>query len=152
MKGGIYTIQKRAVCGAPLKDDRRKNFCCPDHPGRIATTLRVHFGNVKRRFKGSPEAQRFLPGLRSETDEHSFDARDSSSEKPLGFQNPAGKWRDVKKETVKPSSCRNPHNSIMKARNAWGNVKEKNNSGSKVCSKLTIPSFTSCIADEWPGW
>ena len=128
MKGGIYTDQKCAACCATLKDDGLKELCCPDHPGGISATLRVHYGNGKRRFNSSPEAQRFLTGLRSETDENSFDERDNSSEKPLGFQNLAGKSRDVQKETVKPNSCRNPHNSIMKARGAWGNSKEKNSS------------------------
>jgi hypothetical protein len=136
MKGGIYTDQKCDVCGAILKDDGRKKFCRPDHPGPVSATLRVHCGNVKRRFRSSPEAQRFITGLRSKTDENSLDERDYSSEKPLGFQNPAGKWRDVKKETVKPSSCRNPHNSIMKARDAWGDVKERNSS---VPSVLFFP-------------
>jgi hypothetical protein len=128
MKGGIYTDQKCDVCGSTLKDDGHKKLCRPDHPGKPPTTLRVHCGKSKRQFKSYPEAQRFLPGIRSKTDENSFDERDSSSEKPLGFQNPAGKWLEVKKETVKPRSCRNPHSSIMKARNAWGNEKEKNSS------------------------
>jgi hypothetical protein len=128
MKGGIYTEQKCAACGATLKDDERKKLCCPDHPDQVATTLRVHFGKVKRRFKSYPEAQRFLTGLRSETDENSFDERDYSSEKSLGFQNLAGKWLEVKQETVKPSSYPNLHNYIMKASDAWGNSKEKNSS------------------------
>lgn len=40
MKGGIYTDQKRAACRATLKDDASKRLCCPDHPGRIATSFR----------------------------------------------------------------------------------------------------------------
>jgi hypothetical protein len=139
MKGGIYTDQKRAACGAPLKDDRRKNFCCPDHPGQIATTFRVHCGNGKRRFNSSPEAQRFLPCLRSETDENSFYERDSSGKKPLGFQNPAGKWLVVEEETVQPNSYRNPYNSIMKVLNAWGNVKEKNSPVPFSVQKIGMP-------------
>jgi hypothetical protein len=124
MKGGIYTDQKCTVCDAMLKDGGRKKLGCPDHSGRISITLHVHCGNGKRRYKRSPEAQRFLPDLRFETDEPSFDERDFSGEKPLGFQNSAGKWLDVKKEGF----CRNPHISIMKAREVGTMAKEKNRS------------------------
>jgi len=161
MKGGIYTDQKCAACGAILKDDGRKKLCCPDHPDQVATTLRVHFGKVKRRFKSYPEAQRFLTGLRYKTDENSFDARDYSSEKPLGFQNLAGKWLEVKKETIKPSSYRNLHNYMMKACEAWGNSNIKHvgygdiedfliEQGRKLSSK-TIANMKSGLHDffQW---
>jgi hypothetical protein len=98
-------------------------------------------------------------GLRSETDENSFDDRDSSSEKLLGFQNPAGKWLYMKKETVKPSSCRNPHCSIMKARNTWGNANIKHinkNSSVPFSSKLRLIAFKKqkgrCYYCESPMW
>ncbi len=121
MKGGIYTDEKCAICGTTLKDDGRKKLCCPDHPEQTASSFRVHFGKVKRRFKSYEEAQRFLTGLRYKTDKHTFDERDYPSEKPLSFMNLASKWLDVKKETVKPSSYRNLHNYMMKACDAWGN-------------------------------
>lgn len=121
MKGGIYTDQKCTVCGATLKDDGRKKLSCPDHPDQVAINLRVHFGKVKRRFKSYPEAQRFLTGLRYKTDESTFDERDYSNDKPLGFSNLAGKWLEVKQETVRPSSYRNLRNYISKACDAWGN-------------------------------
>lgn len=121
MKGGIYSEQRCPVCGGTLKDDGRRKVCCPDHPDQVATNLRVHFGKVKRRFLSYEEAYRFLTGLRYKTDEHSFDERDYSREKPLSFMTLASKWLDVKKETVKPSSYRNLHNYMMKACDAWGN-------------------------------
>ena len=161
MKGGIYTDQKCAVCDATMKDDGRKKLCCPDHPDQVATGLRVHFGKVKRRFKSYPEAQRFLTGLRYKTDESSFDERDYSSEKPLGLQNLAGKWLEVKKETVKPSSYRNLHNYVMKACDTWGNSNIKNigygdiedfliEQGRKLSSK-TIANMKSGLHDffQW---
>jgi hypothetical protein len=80
MKGGIYSEQRCAICGEPLKDDGRKKVCCPDHPDHSATHMRIHFGYVKRRFKNYDEAFRFLTGLRYKTDEKSFDERDYSSE------------------------------------------------------------------------
>jgi hypothetical protein len=149
MKGGIYTDQKCAVCGATLKDDGRRKLCCPGHPDQVATTPHVHCGNGKRRFKRSPEAQRFLSSLRSETDENSFDERDSSNEKPLGYQNPAGKGLDMKKETVRLCSCRNPHSSIIKARDVWGNVKEKNSSPFHFYILLMLCFLISSCASKY---
>jgi integrase len=125
MKGGIYSEQKCPICAQTLKDDGRKKVCCPLHPDQVSTNLRVHFGKVKRRFKSYEQAYRFLTGLRYKTDEHSFDERDYSSEKPLAFMTLASKWLDVKRETVKPSSYRNLHNYMMKACDAWGNTNIK---------------------------
>lgn len=125
MKGGIYTDEKCSLCSETLKDDGRKKLCCPSHPGQTATSFRVHFGKVKRRFKSYEEAYRFLTGLRYKTDEQTFDERDYSAEKPLSFMNLASKWLEIKKETVKPSSYRNLHNYMMKACDAWGNINIK---------------------------
>ena len=121
MKGGIYSEQRCPICDGSMKDDGRRKVCCSDHPDQVATNLRVHFGKVKRRFQSYELAYRFLTGLRYKTDEHSFDERDYSGEKPLSFTTLASKWLDVKTETVKPSSYRNLHNYMMKACNAWGN-------------------------------
>ncbi|WP_319549326.1 site-specific integrase [Desulfogranum marinum] len=126
MKGGIYTDQKCSVCGHNLKDDGKKAVRCPLHPQQVATSFRVHFDRVKRRFKSYPEAQRFLTGLRYKTDEDTFDAREYSSKKPLSFANLASSWLTVKEDTVKKSSYNNLHNYMMKAIDAWGhrNIKE----------------------------
>jgi hypothetical protein len=142
MKGGIYTDQKCAVCDAMLKDDGRKKFGCSDHSGRISITLHVHCGKVKKRFKSYPEAQRLFSGLRSGTDKHSFDERDPSGEKPLGYKNSAGKWLKVDKETVKSSSCRNPHSSIMKARKV----------GTMQKRKIVLPPFCYIMSIIYRSW
>lgn len=92
MKGGIYSDFKCGVCGGTLKDDERKKVCCPDHPDQIATNFRVHFDKVKRRFKSYESAMPFLTGQRYKTDEHAFDERDYSKEKPLAFMTLASKW------------------------------------------------------------
>ncbi len=125
MKGGIYSEQKCPICGGTLKDDNRKKVCCPAHPDQVATSLRVHFDKVKRRFSSYEGALRFLTGLRYKTDEDTFDERDYSREKPLSFMNLASRWLEVKKETVKPSSYRNLHNYMMKACDTWGNTSIK---------------------------
>lgn len=125
MKGGIYTDQKCSVCGGTLKDDGRRSLCCPDHPAVKATRFRVHFHKVKRRFDSYSEAQRFLTGLRFKTDEKTFDPRDYSINKPLGFSNLAAQWLAVKKETVKTKSYNNLHSYMMKALEAWGDANVK---------------------------
>jgi hypothetical protein len=63
MKGGIDPEQKCTICGSTLKDDQRKKVCCPNHPNVIATSYRVHFDKVKRRFKSYEAAFRFLTGI-----------------------------------------------------------------------------------------
>ena len=125
MTGGIYTDQKCPLCGNVLKDDRTKAVRCPDHPRQTATSFRVHFNNVKRRFKNYQEAHRFLTGLRYKTDENTFDERDYSNKKPLSFSYLATKWLAVKKETVKPKSYNNLRNYMMKAVDSWGNTSIK---------------------------
>ena len=125
MTGGIYTDQKCPLCRNVLKDDRTKTVRCPDHPRQIATSFRVHFHNVKRRFKNYQEAHRFLTGLRYKTDENTFDERDYSGKKPLSFANLATKWLAVKKETVKPKSYNNLRNYMMKAVDSWGTTSIK---------------------------
>ena len=125
MKGGIYTHERCAICGETLLDDKSKALRCSHHPDQIAATFRVHFDRVKRRFKSYQEAQRFLTGLRYKIDENTFDYRDYSKGKPLGFATLATKWLAVKKETVKPKSYSNLHNYIMKAVDAWGDTNIK---------------------------
>ncbi|MBU0673267.1 MAG: tyrosine-type recombinase/integrase [Proteobacteria bacterium] len=126
MKGGIYTHQKCSICSQVLKDDGRRTLSCPDHPDQIASKFRVFFGKVNRRFDSYAEASRFLTGLRFKTDENSFDARDYSQSRPLGFSNLVKKWLVIKYESVKPGSYKNLRNYMTKAVKSWGNrnVKE----------------------------
>lgn len=142
---------------AVLKDDGRKRVCCPQHSQQVATSLRVHFGKVKRRFGNYEEAQRFLTGLRYKTDEHSFDARDYAKSKPLSFTVLAEKWLLIKEETVRPSSYRNLRNYMRKACDAWGSANIKTigygeledflvGHGKKLSSK-TVSNMKSCLHD-----
>lgn len=161
MKGGIYSEEKCPVCNNSFTDDGRRRLCCADHPDQTAKSYRVHFGKVKRRFKNYQEAHRFLTGLRYKTDEHTFDERDYSSERPLSFMTLASKWLDVKKQTLKPSSYRNLHNYMMKASDDWGNTNIKAigygeiedfilDQGQRLSSK-TIANMKSCLHDffQW---
>jgi integrase len=161
MKGGIYSSQKCSICAGSFKDDGRRGLFCPYHPEQRASSFRVHFGKVKRRFQNYNDAQRFLTGLRFKTDEKSFDVRDYSREKPLSFTNLVSKWLELKKETVKPKSYNNLHNYMMKAFDTWGsrNVKEIGfaeiedfliSQGQKLSSK-TVANMKSALHDffQW---
>ncbi len=46
----------------------------------------VRFKSICKRFKSKQEAERFLTGLRYETDKGTYDPRDYSKDKPLGFE------------------------------------------------------------------
>ncbi|MFC1819336.1 tyrosine-type recombinase/integrase [Thermodesulfobacteriota bacterium] len=161
MKGGIYSSQKCPICAGSFKDDSRRGLFCSNHPEQRASSFRVHFRKVKRRFQNYNDAQRFLTGLRFKSDENTFDDRDYSQGKPLSFINLVSKWLEVKKETVKPKSYNNLHNYMMKAIDAWGdkNIKEIGfaeiedfliDQGHKLSSK-TVANMKSALHDffQW---
>ncbi len=123
MIGGIYSDQCCPVCGGKFKDNGKDGLVCPSHRDQRATTFRVKFGRkVRRRFGGDYfAAQRFLTGLRFKNDEGSFDVRDYSADNPLGFENLALKWLEIKERETKPKSYRNLLNYISRAVKTWGN-------------------------------
>ncbi len=105
MRGGIYTEEKCALCGAQMKDNGRDAVCCPDHKGQRARTFYVRFGRpIQKRFTDYQLASRFLTGLRFKVDESTFDVRDYQSSNPLAFSNLTGKYLAVKEQTVKPGT------------------------------------------------
>jgi hypothetical protein len=87
----------------------------------------VRFGRkIGKHFKTLAAAERFLTGLRYETDRGTFDLRDYRSNMPLGFSNLADKWLELKRQQVKPRSFNNLRNYIEKAAGIWGNANIKN--------------------------
>ena len=105
MIGGIYTNQCCPICGCKFKDDGKKGLYCSNHPEYGATKIFVRFkGGIFRRFNDYESAQRFLTGLRYKYDEGSFDIRDYRKDNPLGFENLALQWLEVKRTEVKASS------------------------------------------------
>ena len=128
MIGGIYSDQRCPVCGSKFRDNGKNGLVCPSHPGQRATKLRVKFGRkIRRRFANDyAGASRFLNGLRFKHDEGTLDPRDYQPDNPLGFENLALKWLEVKKRDVKPKSYNNLRNYMERAMVAWGNrnVKE----------------------------
>jgi len=99
---------------------------CHKHPDCFATRFKVLFQGVCKRFKDYPSAQRFLTGLRYKVDEGTFDARDYRKDNPLGFENLALQWLDIKQNEVKKSSFSEIKNHMNRAIQYWGqsNIKE----------------------------
>jgi integrase len=115
MLGGIYTDQRCKVCGCSLKDDGKRALSCENHHGEVATRFKVIFKGVTKRFKNYESAQRFLTGLRYKSDEGTYDERDYKKENPLGFENLAIKWLQIKEKEVKKSSYQKIENHIYRA-------------------------------------
>ena len=82
----------------------------------------VRFGrSITKRFSNYNEAERFLTGLRFESDKGTFDVRDYRKDNPLGFENLANKWVEQKKRTkVKPKTIQSYENYLNKAIEVWG--------------------------------
>ncbi|MBW1818238.1 MAG: phage integrase N-terminal SAM-like domain-containing protein, partial [Deltaproteobacteria bacterium] len=108
-----------------FKDNRKNAMVCPNHPNQAATKFRVYFKSVMRRFSSYPEASRFLIGLRFKTDENTLDEREYKKNNPLGFENLALQWLEIKRREVKYSSYRKISDHLGKAINLWGNSSVK---------------------------
>ena len=104
MLGGIYSDQKCPICGGKFRDDGRNGLACNNHSEVFATRFKVIFKGICRRFKDYQSANRFLTGLRYKNDEGTFDARDYKTDNPLGFENLALQWLEIKEGEVKHSS------------------------------------------------
>jgi integrase len=116
MKGGIYSDQTCPICGSRFEDNKRNALICPCDPEQHATHFRVYFKSVSKRFSSYDEAQRFLTGLRYETDKGTFDQREYRKDLPLSFQNLALQWLQIKKNgNIKPGTFRDLHCHINKA-------------------------------------
>ena len=86
----------------------------------------VRFGRkITKHFTEKGSAERFLTGLRFETDKGSFDIRDYRSDHPLGFTNLAEQWLDQKKKEIKHRSWQPLNNYMMQAIDEWGNTNVK---------------------------
>ncbi|MFC1534764.1 tyrosine-type recombinase/integrase [Thermodesulfobacteriota bacterium] len=122
MLGGIYSNQRCPACESKFKDDGKKGLFCLKHPEYQARKYFVRFkGGIFKRFENYQSAQRFITGLRYKYDEGSFDERDYKQENPLGFENLATQWLDIKKEEVKKSSFIKIQNHINRAIKEWRN-------------------------------
>lgn len=88
----------------------------------------VRFGNITKRFKKHELAlaERFLTGVRYETDIGKFDERDYRKDNPLGFTNQADKWLQYKAKTkIKPRTLKNLEREIGRAQEYFGQANIK---------------------------
>lgn len=121
----------------------------------------VRFGrNLSKWFKHEIEAERFLTGLRYETDKGTFDPRDYHSSKPLAFNNLADKWLAKKKKIIKRKSFNNLNNYMNRAKKEWNDTNIKALGFAEVedlfdsqddISDKTKANMKSCLHDFW-GW
>lgn len=125
MKGGIYSDEKCPVCGCAFIDNHMNALACPNHPKIRATSFKVKFGDLTKRFKAYDDANRFLTGVRFKTDERTFDPRDYKKDNPLSFANMVKKWLEYKKDEVRRHSFRSISNHIYKATAYFGNMNVK---------------------------
>ncbi|SPF38536.1 conserved hypothetical protein [Syntrophobacter sp. SbD1] len=128
MLGGIYSSERCELCGVRMEDNGKDAVCCPNpkHKKQRATNVFVKFPGVFKRFKDYEKAFQFLHGVRFKTTEGTFDERDYKKSNPLGFDNLAEKYLEIKKETVKAGSFTHIKRDIEKASVYFGsaNIKE----------------------------
>ncbi len=127
MAGGIYTEERCPICQAEGKDgkmednkldpDRGGAVWCPIHKKQAkASKFILRFGRkIFMRFQSYKEAYHTLNGLRFKVTEGSYDERDYKKSNPLGFDNLAQKYIDLKEKTVKPGSFRHIKRDITTA-------------------------------------
>lgn len=164
MLGGIYSDQRCPLCKSRFRDDGRRGLACPAHPDQQATSFRVYFRGITRRFRSYETAQRFLTGLRYKTDEETFDKRDYKEGNPLGFAKLAEQWLEFKRATLRKGSFKNLSNYIHRAIAQWGgrNIKEigyaeiedfllgqKLAEGAQPVSAKTRANMRSCLHSFW---
>lgn len=113
MKGGIYS-DERCICGKALKDNGR-SLSCPDHPQFKATSFKVKFGGITKRFKAYNAADVFLNGVRHETNRRTFDERNYHKDNPLSFTNASERYKKHRQPNIKPTSYRSMCNHFDKA-------------------------------------
>lgn len=118
----------------------------------------VRFGRaISKRFRSMERAERFLNGLRYETDKGTFDPRDYAVEKPLSFSKLADQYLQVKMKRIRPRSYSNLKNYMSRAKTSWGDRNVKSIAypdiedflfSQKVAGK-TRANMKSCLHDFW---
>jgi integrase len=118
----------------------------------------VRFGrDVSKWFRDLPDAERFLTGLRYETDKGTFDPRDYAGDKPLSFSNLADQYLKHKKQTVRLRSFANLKNYLERAKTAWEHRNVKTLGYAEIedfllaqaISQKTRANMRSCLHDFW---
>jgi DNA-directed RNA polymerase subunit RPC12/RpoP len=162
MNGKIHSDYKCSICNSRFKhDENRRGLFCPEHPNEMATgRFRVYFkGKTTKRCKTYIEAERFLVGLRYESDQNKYDPRDYQKGLPLGFGTLTEEYVKLKKsEGVSAKQINHIRNVLGQAERVWGqkNVKSFTRkdirdflNGIKGISKKTRFNYKSTLRDFW---
>ncbi len=101
MLGGLYTQEKCPTCNNSLEiDTKREGFFCHQHPEQVyRSKIFVKFpqGIFKRFGTDWMAAYQFLHGLRHESTQGKFDAREYQKESPLSFERYAARYLEAKR-------------------------------------------------------
>ena len=90
------------------------------------TYYKVKFGKeINKTFSSKIEAERFLTGIRFETDKGTFDPRDYQKQSPLEFEYQARKYLKIKEKKIKGRSFRNIEREVERMILAWGKTSIK---------------------------
>jgi len=120
MLGSIHSDQRCRICNSTFRDDKRNGLSCPQHPEERATSFKIMFKGICKRYHSYDEAEKILIVLRYQYQQNKFDRREWSQGHPLGFQKLAEEWLERKKQVVKHKHYVNLKRCINKACIAWG--------------------------------
>jgi integrase len=101
MKGGIYSDERCPRCGKPFEDNEKDGLQCPNHPDQRASTFKVKFKGLCRRFSYYRDAKDLLEGWRWEERQGKFNAKEYKASNPLGFTKQTEKFLKAKKADLK---------------------------------------------------
>lgn len=124
MKGGIYSDERCPVCGGVFTDNG-KSLICTAHKTK-ATRFKAKFGKICKRFRSYEAADRFLTGVRFETDQGKYDEKDYLKNNPLSFENISEKYLETRKDEIKKRSYQAIVNHIRTAQKYFNSVNVKN--------------------------
>ena len=123
MIGGIYSDERCPVCNGVFKNTG-KALICVSHNTK-ATRFKVLFRGLCKRFRSYDDAERFLTGVRYETDTGRYDEKDYRRENPLAFGSVSERYLEAKKGEVKIDSYKAILNHIKSAQKFFGDTNIK---------------------------
>jgi len=154
-----FVKNQKLMLNSPERNGTERGLCMKGsiYPNKGGYVVRFGRG-LSKWFKHEIEAERFLIGLRYETDKGTFDPRDYHSSKPLSFSNLADKWLEKKKKKIKRKSYNNLTNYMNRAKRQWidSNIKvlgfaeiEDLLDAQDDLSDKTKANMKSCLHDFW---
>ena len=123
MIGGIYSDERCPVCEGVFKNTG-KALVCTEHKTK-ATRFKVKFRGLCKRFNSFNQAERFLTGIRYETDTGKYDASDYQKDKPLAFDRISEKFLESRKTDSNFKSYKAIENHIKHAQKFFDNTNIK---------------------------